>query len=234
MNWRIILLILQYFFVFSTSSSPYDSSAVFDPSGRLQQLENAHKAARSGGSTIVAKIDRHVVIAKWDNLNSNVLKSPSGVFKLAKSLGLVAGGITSDVNFLADKSFDEVLNSVQRFGTIPSAARIASSIADHMHGKTLSVFTRPYGATLCFFGFDDCALGSEKNIGRTSNTDTATAATSKATSLADSNRVHSKLIEISPSGSCTECNCCFFGTARIYFITFHHCLSRTKFVSFIC
>jgi len=135
-------------------SSDYGQSTMFDPTGRLVQVERAYKASSRGGSVIAVKSDEYIVLVVCQPRDEFVYAFDSKVKHLTDSICMAAAGIIPDVNNLADLAFRETLGNMRAFDKPPTISRLASSLASHMQSKTVSSASRPYGATLCLCGYE--------------------------------------------------------------------------------
>jgi 20S proteasome alpha/beta subunit len=130
-------------------------ASFFDSSGRLSQVENANKAAMRGGTVIGAHSDDYSIILTWSRHIDAAMEAPSKIHRVADFMGISSAGVVSDVNILHDKIFDDVIESSFIFGGPSPAIRIATRVADLMHGRTLSAMHRPFGVRICFISYDE-------------------------------------------------------------------------------
>jgi 20S proteasome alpha/beta subunit len=132
----------------------------FDSDGRLIQVEYANKAAMQGGTVIGIRSNFSAVLFTWTERTGDddfPESPPRKIRKLTESIGLGSSGIVSDVDFLANKMFEEANDYLYLFKSDPPAIRIAQSIADFMHERTLSARYRPMGVRMCVASFDAVA-----------------------------------------------------------------------------
>lgn len=122
----------------------------------MNQIEYANKAVQKGGSILgVRSKDFSVSFSLRNKKRSSVLSQPSKVRKLTSSYGIGAAGILSDANYLTNSMFDMVLSHQTKFDSDPPMSKLASHVAAIVHSNTMVSSRRPFGVSLCLFGFDD-------------------------------------------------------------------------------
>jgi 20S proteasome alpha/beta subunit len=122
----------------------------------MNQIDYANKAAAKGGTILgIRSKDFSVSFSLRNRKQSSVLSQPSKVRKLTSYYGIGAAGILSDANYLSNSMFDMVLSHQTKFDSDPPMARVASHIATIIHSNTMVSSRRPFGVSLCLFGFDD-------------------------------------------------------------------------------
>mmetsp|Transcript_14201 Transcript_14201/g.23629 ORF Transcript_14201/g.23629 Transcript_14201/m.23629 type:complete len:307 (-) Transcript_14201:134-1054(-) len=150
----LLLLTIWVGIVIASSRNEYAIPGVFDPSGRLHQIEAAFKSAERGSTILAINSDDHVVIMTWQPSDSAIEEPSMKLVRLSKTMGLCATGIVADAHYLSQQAFKEVLTHQRVFGSVPVLSRLSHNLADQMHKKTLSLASRPFGVMLCIFGFD--------------------------------------------------------------------------------
>lgn len=143
----------------SSKYSNYDiSTALFDPSGRILQLESAFEASYKGETLLAVSSNDFIVIITLKKIDNNmIVKIPSKLHKLSNTMGITGTGIVSDINYLSQITFNEVVK-MKINGLYPHIGRISSSLAHHMQKKTMTSIDRPYGVSLCLFSYDSSSL----------------------------------------------------------------------------
>lgn len=127
----------------------------FDKNGRLTQVEYADKASMSGGTVIGICSDDAAVILTWSSVADGTFKLPEKIQKITEYTAVSSSGIMSDVKFLTDKIFNEATEHSFIFGSDPPASRMALSIADYVHDRTISARYRPLGIRMCIASYDE-------------------------------------------------------------------------------
>ena len=127
----------------------------FDKNGRLTQVEYADKASMSGGTVIGMCSDDAAVILSWSSVADGTFKLPEKIQKITEYTAVSSSGIMSDVKFLTDKMFNEATEHSFIFGSDPPASRMALSIADYVHDRTISARYRPLGIRMCIASYDE-------------------------------------------------------------------------------
>lgn len=136
------------------------SSEFFDSNGLLTQVEYADKASMQGGTVIGITSGEIAILITYTNWGARNVKIPLKIHRISDYIGVSSSGITSDVNFLTNKMFEEATEQAFVFGCDPPATRLAMSIADYVHGRSLSIRYRPLGIRMCIASYDDISKAS--------------------------------------------------------------------------
>jgi 20S proteasome alpha/beta subunit len=117
------------------------------------------------GGTVIGITSGEIAIlityTSWDDRN---IKIPLKIHRISDYTGVSSSGITSDVNFLTNKMFEEATEQSFIFGCDPPATRLAMSIADYVHGRSLSIRYRPLGIRMCIASYDDTSKATVHEI----------------------------------------------------------------------
>ena len=134
------------------------SGELFNADGRLTQVEYANKAAMQGGTVIGVRSNSSAVLFTWadrpDDDDVFSYSPPRKIRKLTESIGIASSGIVSDVDYLANMMFEEANEYIYLFNSDPPASRLAQTVADFVHERTLSSRYRPMGVRICIASYD--------------------------------------------------------------------------------
>lgn len=125
----------------------------------LEQVEYAHNAVKSGGSSMSMRSDDyaiHVTLrSKRAASDMGLISSPTKVHQLSERMGVSLTGVVGDAHNILQIIFSQILSNKQAFGLAskPSAMRLSSTIANHIGEKTMGV-KRPVGVSLCFIAYE--------------------------------------------------------------------------------
>lgn len=135
-------------------------SEFFDSNGLLTQVEYADKASMQGGTVIGITSGEVAILITYTSWGDRNVKVPRKIHRITDFTGVSSSGIASDVNFLTNKMFEEATEHSFVFGCDPPATRLAMSISDYVHGRSLSVRYRPLGIRMCIATYDDISKAS--------------------------------------------------------------------------
>ena len=135
----------------------YDRAiTIFNPEGRLLQVEYAQKAVASGAISMgIACKDCVVLIAnrrKDDSLL--VAGTVQKIFNLDKHIGAAAAGIMADARILVKNGRDHSQQHMLTYGERIDLRSLVVHIADVMQAYTQYGGIRPFGISLLFGGVD--------------------------------------------------------------------------------
>ena len=136
------------------------SCEFFDSNGRLTQVEYANKASMNGGTIIGVRSEDIAILITWSSWTDKNVLLPRKIHKITDFTGVSSSGIVSDVNFITDKMFEEATEHSFIFGCDPPASRLAMSIADYVHERTISARYRPLGIRTCIASYDEISKAS--------------------------------------------------------------------------
>lgn len=136
----------------------------FDSGGRLTQVEYADKASMKGGTVIGICTSDSAVLVTWSSWTDRSVKLPRKIHQITEFTGVSSSGIISDVNYLTNKIFEEATEHSFAFGSDPPASRMALSLADYIHDRTMSARYRPLGIRMCLASYDEVSKASITEI----------------------------------------------------------------------
>lgn len=113
------------------------------------QIEGAFRAASSAGSLIACQTSNASIIVSYtaDDGGTNLVK-------ISDKICMAVEGIAADALFVADKAVEEHAEHMFVFNSEVPLRRLAGSIAQMVHRRTLSPFMRPFGIRALFVGVD--------------------------------------------------------------------------------
>jgi len=135
----------------------YDRAiTIFNPEGRLLQVEYAQKAVASGAITI-GLVCKDCVILVADRRKSDsllVANTLQKIFGLDKHIGAAAAGIMADARILVRIGRDHAQQHMLTYGERIDTNSLVRHIADIMQAYTQYGGIRPFGISLLFGGVD--------------------------------------------------------------------------------
>ena len=139
-------------------SRKYDSlTSIFNPEGRLLQVENAIKNIGNAGLCIGLVTKEGVILSCEKESTSKLLergKNSEKIYKIASNMAVGVGGIAADANLLIDYSREDSQNYFYKYKAYTPVENVVKYISDVMQMKTQFGSTRPYGAGFLFAGWD--------------------------------------------------------------------------------
>ena len=136
------------------------SSEFLDSNGRLTQVEYANIASTKGGTVIGICSDDVAVLLAWSACSDRNVEPTQKVNRITDFIGVSSSGIVSDVNFITDRMFEEATEHSFIFGCDPVPLRLAMSLANYVHERTISARYRPLGLRTCIASFNDVSKAS--------------------------------------------------------------------------
>ena len=139
-------------------SRKYDSlTSIFNPEGRLLQVENAIKNIGNAGLCIGLVTKEGVILSCEKESTSKLLergKNSEKIYKIDTNMAVGVGGIAADANLLIDYSREYSQNYFYKYKAYTPVENVVKYISDVMQMKTQFGSTRPYGAGFLFAGWD--------------------------------------------------------------------------------
>lgn len=134
----------------------YDRGVMFNPDGRLFQVEYAKEAVRRGGAAIGMVTKVGVVFVAHKNVDEplSVLSSMQKVFRVDAHIGAAYSGIVADGLHIIDNTRGEAQSHRMVFDEVKSVEAIAKSLSSYMLQATFYGGLRPYGVSLLIGGID--------------------------------------------------------------------------------
>ena len=139
-------------------SRKYDSlTSIFNPEGRLLQVENAINNIGNAGLCIGLVTKEGVILSCEKESTSKLLergKNSEKIYKIDRNMAVGVGGIAADANLLIDYSREYSQNYFYKYKAYTPVENVVKYISDVMQMKTQFGSTRPYGAGFLFAGWD--------------------------------------------------------------------------------
>lgn len=139
------------------SVQAYDRGVMFNPDGRLFQVEYAKEAVRRGATAIGMVIKNGVVFVAHKNIDEplSVLSSMQKVFKVDSHIGAAYSGLAADGLHVIDAARSSAQSHRMIYDETKSVEAIAKDISSYMLQGTLYGGVRPYGVSLLLGGIDE-------------------------------------------------------------------------------
>src|SRR5271156_1848146 len=135
----------------------YDRGVMFNPDGRLFQVEYAKEAVRKGATSIGITGDNSVVFVAHKNI-TEPLAVPSTiqkVFKIDAHIGATYSGMVADGLHIIDTARSSAQNHKLLFDDVKSVESLSKQISAYMMQATQYGGLRPYAVSLLLGGIDD-------------------------------------------------------------------------------
>ncbi len=135
----------------------YDRGVMFNPDGRLFQVEYAKEAVRKGATSIGLIAKESVIFVAHKNV-TEPLAIPSTiqkVFRIDAHMGATYSGMVSDGLHIIDFARNRAQNHRLIFNDVKSIEAVAHDISSYMMQATQYGGLRPYAVSLLVGGFDN-------------------------------------------------------------------------------
>jgi proteasome alpha subunit len=134
----------------------YDRGVMFNPDGRLFQVEYAKEAVRRGATVIGMLTKNGVVFVAHKAIDEPmaVLASMQKVHRIDSHIGSAFSGLQADGLHLIDMARSSAQSHRMVYEEVKSVESIAKDIAAYMMQATLYGGIRPYGVSLLLGGID--------------------------------------------------------------------------------
>ncbi|VVB76649.1 Proteasome subunit alpha [uncultured archaeon] len=134
----------------------YDRGVMFNPDGRLFQVEYAKEAVRRGATAIGMVTKNGVVFVAHKNIEEplSVLSSMQKVFRVDSHIGVAYSGLQSDGLHVIDAARGSAQSHRMIYDEVKSVEAIAKDVSSYMLQGTLYGGVRPYGVSLLLGGID--------------------------------------------------------------------------------
>lgn len=134
----------------------YDRGVMFNPDGRLFQVEYAKEAVRKGATSIGMIADSAVVFVAHKNISEplSVPTTIQKVFKIDAHIGATYSGMVADGLHIIDMARNTTQNHRLVYDDIKSVEALAKNISSYMMQPTLYGGMRPYAVSMLLGGVD--------------------------------------------------------------------------------
>ena len=135
----------------------YDRGVMFNPDGRLFQVEYAKEAVRKGATSIGIVGKDSVVLVAHKNINDPlaVASTIQKVFRIDSQICATYSGMVSDGLHIIDTARSNTQNHRMLFDEIKSIESLSKNISAYMMQATQYGGMRPYAVSLVVGGIDD-------------------------------------------------------------------------------
>ncbi|MGC9037756.1 MAG: archaeal proteasome endopeptidase complex subunit alpha [Candidatus Micrarchaeia archaeon] len=134
----------------------YDRGVMFNPDGRLFQVEYAREAVRKGGAALGMLVDKGVLFLAHKNIDEPlaVLKSLEKIFYIDSHIGATYSGIQADALHLIDIARQSAQTHRLIYDETKSVASLTKELSEYILQATFYGGVRPYGISLLIGGID--------------------------------------------------------------------------------
>ena len=130
---------------------------VFNPSGRITQIEYAIKAIKNSGPAVALVYKDGIVIATEKRTASNLLipsKHGEKIFKIDDHVSAIVSGLTSDANYLIEHIRKVGQNYRYTYGNEMPIEQLVENLCNLKQSYTQYGGMRPFGTSFIFVGLD--------------------------------------------------------------------------------
>jgi 20S proteasome subunit alpha 3 len=130
---------------------------VFNPNGRINQIEYAIKAIKNSGPAIALHYNGGIMIATEKRASSSLLVPPKHgdkIFAIDKHIYVVVSGLTADANYLIEYIRTEGQKYRYDFGNQIPLEQLVERLCDLKQSYTQYGGMRPFGTSFIFVGWD--------------------------------------------------------------------------------
>ncbi len=134
----------------------YDRGVMFNPDGRLFQVEYAKEAVRKGATSIGMVAKDGVVFVAHKNINDPLAVSNTiqKVFRIDSHICATYSGMVSDGLHIIDTARSNTQNHRMLFDEVKSIESLSKNISSYMMQATQYGGMRPYAVSLLIGGID--------------------------------------------------------------------------------
>ncbi|MDE1860260.1 MAG: archaeal proteasome endopeptidase complex subunit alpha [Candidatus Micrarchaeota archaeon] len=135
----------------------YDRGVMFNPDGRLFQVEYAKEAVRKGATSIGIVADKAVIFVAHKNMTEPLALSSTiqKVFRIDSHIGATYSGMVADGLHIIDAARSSTQNHKLVYDDIKSVESLAKGISSYMMQATQYGGMRPYAVSLLVGGIDE-------------------------------------------------------------------------------
>ncbi len=135
----------------------YDRGVMFNPDGRLFQVEYAKEAVRKGATSIGITTEDSVLFVAHKNISEPLAVSSTiqKVFKVDGRIGATYSGMVADGLHIIDTARQSTQNHKLIFDDVKSVESLAKQISSYMMQATQYGGIRPYAVSVLLGGIDE-------------------------------------------------------------------------------
>lgn len=135
----------------------YDRGVMFNPDGRLFQVEYAKEAVRKGATSIGLTTADSVIFVAHKNITEPLAVSSTiqKVFRIDARIGATYSGMVADGLHIIDTARGQTQNHKLVYDDVKSIESLAKNISAYMMQATQFGGMRPYAVSLLVGGIDD-------------------------------------------------------------------------------
>jgi 20S proteasome subunit alpha 3 len=130
---------------------------VFNPNGRITQIEYAIKAINNSGPAVAVIYDGGIAIATEKRTSSSLLipsKHGDKIFKIDSHISVVVSGLTSDANYLIEYIRETGQQYRYDYGNEMPIEQLVETLCNLKQSYTQYGGMRPFGTSFIFVGCD--------------------------------------------------------------------------------
>ncbi len=131
---------------------------VFNPNGRINQIEYAIKAIKNSGAALAISYKDGIVLATQKRISSSLLVPPKHgdkVYKVDEHLYVIVSGLTADANYLLEFIRQESQRYRYKFGNHVPIENLVETVCNLKQEYTQFGGMRPFGTSFIFVGWDE-------------------------------------------------------------------------------
>jgi proteasome alpha subunit len=134
----------------------YDRGVMFNPDGKLFQVEYAMEATKKGATVIGMVVKNGIVLVAHKNIDNQfaVLSSMQKVFRIDAHIGAAYSGIVADGLHVVNQIRSTAQSHRMVYDEVKSVDAIAKELSSYMLQATFYGGVRPYGVSLLIGGID--------------------------------------------------------------------------------
>ena len=130
---------------------------IFNPNGRINQIEYAIKAIKNSGPAIALHYKDGIVIATEKRTSSSLLVPPKHgdkIFAIDKHIHVVVSGLTADANYLIEFIRTKAQKYRYMYSSHMPIEQLVEVLCDLKQSYTQYGGMRPFGTSFIFLGWD--------------------------------------------------------------------------------
>ena len=134
----------------------YDRGVMFNPDGRLFQVEYAKEAVRKGATSLGMIVSDGVIFVAHKNVNDPLAVSSTiqKVFKVDSHIGATYSGMVSDGLHIISMARGNAQNHRLVYNDVKSVEALSKEISAYMMQATMYGGMRPYAVSMLLGGID--------------------------------------------------------------------------------